>query len=498
MPAAVEEISTLTAAPANRLARGWPQVTAALLIIVEMLWVLPWYQTVMQITAAAPLERAALVLGGLMTVTYLVSYGMESLRLVKSLQMFVLVGLLVGGLVLAENLLLVNPALAQDLITLDPGAILVVFVVVWLWQRGFTLGRDPARPLLAWRRFELGLILFLAHSFIVGQRGETGPGMGWFVVFLFFGFSAVIFARVSYVGLSKGMYKNPFDRRWLATTLGILGLSILIAAFLGSLLTGQYRLLLVGLVEVLRWCLGVALYLVSLPGLLLSIIAWPFVFWLQGLMTKPAPTPLPPDVVGDPYPYPYPLPAAPIEALPLSATLQLVCFWGVIFLIVAVVLARVRQRLGEQRGAEPEDPESLLKRGEAQQLLRQALVDAVEDLAARFKPAQRFLAAARVRQIYASLMELCNALNAPRPPGKTPFEFLPVMGELFSEFADDLALITQVYVQVRYGEYPESPQQLAEIETAWLRILKEGQRLKQIGYVRLQTAESKEVLRTGV
>jgi hypothetical protein len=140
----------------------------------------------------------------------------------------------------------------------------------------------------------------------------------------------------------------------------------------------------------------------------------------------------------------------------------------------------------------------LLKRGEARQLLRKALDEALDQLAARFRPAQRLLAAAHIRRIYSHLMDLCEELKRPRPAGKTPLEFLPDLGEVFGQHSADLELITLAYVRVRYGEYPESQAEVIAVEQAWERLAEEGDRLKKSGWVKLQTAESKEVIRTGV
>jgi len=71
-------------------------------------------------------------------------------------------------------------------------------------------------------------------------------------------------------------------------------------------------------------------------------------------------------------------------------------------------------------------------------------------------------------------------------------------GGIVTEFPAELNLITQTYIQVRYGEVPEQDDEVQAIEAAWERINEQGLKLKRTGQRKLQTAETKEVLRTGV
>ena len=88
---------------------------------------------------------------------------------------------------------------------------------------------------------------------------------------------------------------------------------------------------------------------------------------------------------------------------------------------------------------------------------------------------------------------ITRAQNRPRR-----YEFLPELGELFTTQTEDLRVITEAYVRVRYGEFPESRAEIEAVESAWQRLLEEGQRLKRAGVGKLQTAEVKEIERGGV
>jgi hypothetical protein len=487
---------TIQTSRATAYLRWWSQVSALLLVIVELCWILPWFEMVTQITRTAPLWVSGLVLGAIMLASYLLGRASEALRLLKNVQLGLMGLLFLASLFVSENLLLQMPirGVANGLVTLDPGAVLVLFFVIWMWWRGLSLSRNDIRPIVAWRRFELGLLFFMAYLFIAVRVNFILPGFGIMILFLFAGLLSVVFARVSYVGIAKGVQKNPFDLRWLLSVGGILSATILLAGVAGGLLSGQYRLLLDFLTEALKFTIALTIFILGIPGLLISIVLGPLLPWLRSLFqpfqnNSPQENPL-----QNLYPF-YPDQG---QVVNLPAILQTMIFWGLVLIVVIALMLRARRAFGGRRLNEPDEPESLLKQGEARDLLRKALQNALEGAVARLRPARQVLIAARIRRIYAQLLDLCEELNQPRRPQQTPLEFLPEMGELFSSQIEDLETITQAYVRIRYGELPESQREVAAIEQSWQKIQAEGRRLKKAGVGKLKMADVDEIERSGV
>ena len=89
------------------------------------------------------------------------------------------------------------------------------------------------------------------------------------------------------------------------------------------------------------------------------------------------------------------------------------------------------------------------------------------------------LAAARIRDIYRRLMSLCERLKQPRPAALTPLEFLPEMAVLFPDCDSELACITNAYLKIRYGELPESSEEVSAVMEAWAKIRKTGSQLRK-------------------
>jgi len=435
-----------------------------------------------------------------MLAAYLIAQALESLRFIKGLQFGILVFLLLISLLVSMRILLNSKIISvvDGLVRLDPGAVLVVFTVLWIWWRGLTLGRDAIKPIVAWRRFELGLLFFMARILILarmqGSSFHAASELGLFIFFMFVGLLAVVFSRISYIGVSQGVHKNPFDRRWFATTFGILILTVCIAAVLGGLLSGQYSVLLALLADTIKIVVAVFIFIVSVPWLFLSYLFVPlYPLIRRGLeSTTPAPSnvyPLNPGLI-------QPRSQVP-EAGPLPATTVTIIFWTLILLIILSLIIRARRAGVWSHREHNSSQESLLKPGEARHLLRKSLQDTADGLIKRLQPARRAIAAARIRRIYAHLMDLSAELNHPRPAGQTPLEFLPELGELFTDLNSDLAVITEAYIKVRYGKYPEEQRELEAVEASWRRIEAEGKKLKRTGQHKLKTAETKEVQRTG-
>lgn len=459
--------------------RWWTWISELLLVVYELMWVLLWYRIMApQAYAAAPALNTA-ILTGVMLISYLATKGMNALRLMRNLQLGLLSGVFIASLILVEGLLVGDQMgdLGDGLMGLRLESIYAALVTFWLWWRGFSLANDGLRPIVVWRRFRAGLLGFMAYLFYAVQSSRPVPGLAWFMVFLFVGLLAMIFARIAYVGIIRGALRNPFDRRWVLGVSVILLVVVLVIGAAGSLLSGQYRLVSDLLELGLQAIWLVFALLVGIPIVLLAFLLEPVMQWLAGVMGQVDMSQFQPPQI-TPTPGDDPLQQLVVEPSQAMFYLQAACFWVLLVALAVFLFWRVRQGYLERGEATREEPESLLERGEAGRLLRQAVKDAFDDLLHRLRPAQRALAAARVRQIYAEWLELCIELGCPRLPAATPQEFLLEAEGIFVQQKADLGTITQAYQLVRYGEYPETAAQVQEVEAAWKRVAAEGQQLK--------------------
>ena len=89
----------------------------------------------------------------------------------------------------------------------------------------------------------------------------------------------------------------------------------------------------------------------------------------------------------------------------------------------------------------------------------------------------RLLAAARIRWAYAQLLGLCARLGKPRHASATPLEYLPLIQPLFSGEESTLETITQAYLKVRYGELPETYEEVQAVLLGWDRLQVQGKLL---------------------
>ena len=92
----------------------------------------------------------------------------------------------------------------------------------------------------------------------------------------------------------------------------------------------------------------------------------------------------------------------------------------------------------------------------------------------------RLLAAARIRRMYAELMTFSTRLGKPRPAAQTPLEYLPTLESLFPQQAYELDNLTRAYLKVRYGELPESHEELELLEGQWRILRQEAEHLLRI------------------
>jgi hypothetical protein len=73
-----------------------------------------------------------------------------------------------------------------------------------------------------------------------------------------------------------------------------------------------------------------------------------------------------------------------------------------------------------------------------------------------------------------------DALEHPRQPEQTPYEFEPVASSVLPDCQLEIEEITEAFVHARYGETEVSAENLARLRQAWERVREDGEELGRI------------------
>lgn len=88
----------------------------------------------------------------------------------------------------------------------------------------------------------------------------------------------------------------------------------------------------------------------------------------------------------------------------------------------------------------------------------------------RFGLFRQWRAAASVRRIYRLMCKEAGTAGYPRSESETPYEYLPTLFKVWPAHAAETRLITEAFVRIRYGEVPETGEELEIIRNAWRTI----------------------------
>jgi hypothetical protein len=466
--------------------RPWRELALICLLVMELSWLVPWYRSLTRATYAESPIRVFLVLGGIMLVCEWIVRLMNFIRLrveyrqvvfIIFLAIAVLVGfqlLLYPGDHLTLSELINRPIRAfGDWVTLIPDELVVALAVVVAGWRGLSLAQIYIEPKVVLNDFRVGIILFLGYVFLnTLVTGET-PGV-FLYTFLIAGLTAMGAARIAVLSTLRGGGGSPFDRGWflgmVAATLAVVGVAATIAWFARSgILFEQIGAAILGVFIVVTVAvISPAIYL--LPQLAERVPAFNGqVAQAVDLLSKFRSTLMN-------------FSNRLFEFLDVAgiftgiAKLKPLLLWGGLAAVALLVILGMSRWVFREREGRLVERQSIFPQGELLRALRAALLYQMHKIGAglsgmaKLRPTQRRLAAARIRRIYAELLDLCEQQGIPRPASQTPLEFLPVMIGLLPEVENQLLMITRAYLHVRYGELPETRQELAAIEVAWDKV----------------------------
>lgn len=464
--------------------RYWRELAILALMVMELSWIVPWYRSLTPATYSLSIWRVFLVLFAFMLSAHIATRIMNYLDLKINIRRGVTFGLIVLcsyiGLKLllfeAESLplseLLNRPFRAfSDLRGLIPDEFLVILVVLFVFWRGISLATKFVDPMSVRGNFYLGLGMYTAYIFInTLVTGET-PGA---MLYMFFVAALIALgsARIYTITQLRGGTENPFDLRW----------------FLGIFIT---TLLIVGLAGYFAWLfsdrtsiiLGISSIALGVFGIILLLLVSPFIFLLDRLSTAiPDPSGAFQNMIDSLEELRDTLNGFAnnllnmLDAPILLSWMQLlkpILLWGFVFAVLFAILFSISRWLFQERRSVEDELESILESGDVLGMVRRAIRKRLDELGqslrgrTNLRAGQRWLAAAKIRRIYARLMELSSELGENRPPAFTPLEFLPTLERLLPEGADEMGVITDAYLRVRYGELPETVQEVSQVEGAW-------------------------------
>jgi hypothetical protein len=460
--------------PSSRI-RLWGDFAIFSMLVMESFWITDWYSALAHPRASWVIVDlfmcAALVL------THLLARGMgyfnlHSLGRRAILIVWVIVWVVVGfplvvyngaGLSIQQMVArVVNSFINIETDLIEFWHILLLLLIV---LHGISLAREALPVYIVQANFQLGLFMLLLYGLLFSwdrpdQALITTYG------FLFTAIAAMSAARISTLSEMRGGRLPPLHAPWLLGILAIASLVVGLAVIVGWFSTGIAANALAILTAIVFGILLLVGMVVFSPIILIILSLGPA---LRGLLETLSKITILADLLKFASNAAEKLGINPAWLASAARTTRPLLLLGVLGSIILLIMVALVWKPWKRRLIEEETTLALPLRA-ALHFPRLFL----RRLSGRMSNQGRLLAAARIRWVYAQLMSLCTRLGKPRPESTTPLEFLPAAQSLFPREEHTLATITHSYLNVRYGELPETYEEVQAVLLGWERINTQG------------------------
>jgi hypothetical protein len=470
--------------------RPWRELSALALMVMELSWLVAGYQQLVNPSKQVKLPLLFLLLGSLILSVYWLTRWMLALKLRKSVRRVLLGTLLMVGYAALLRFLL-HPfeqvSGTQLLLSLQsafadpqrpiPVEFALFLLTAYLWFRGAALARHWIGINLVRRTLQFGVFMLLLLGVIGGFR-PPAPFHLTLMIFLIAGFVAMGSARASTLKSLRGAAGTGFRGIWYLSILAFATVFVQSAAAIGGVAAEQLPPLLLSLIVFIGRILLVIGALLASPILLILALISP---WLkQRLSSLPIITSIVEEIdrlvqflsgvivsLGELLRELY------LDLPDIRGAKPFVLWFGIVLIAGLLLWVIGRYRLPRVRPIRPgvEDQRSF-GQYPARLWLQARIQDGLGRLNQFFSigPPSGYLGALRIRRIYTQLTRLCERLDTPRAMTATPLEYLRELELLFPDEHSELRVITNAYNRVRYGEYPETNEEVSKVERAWRQI----------------------------
>jgi hypothetical protein len=346
----------------------------------------------------------------------------------------------------------------------------VILWVLFLWRRGYQLGGAYFTLVRSSFGMRLGILAFF-WALLLASRSLRQDILSLVPFFFFFGLLGSALARADSLSLDRPNRGTAFGRGWIPSLFGI-ALALTLGGYVAAIwLSGMDLGSAAYAFGIFARVVLTLFFLILLPVLLVvEFVVNFFRARLAGRFSQ-----LLPDLASGGKATTGSQPGWLVKLLQImSDALLVVLVVFVVLIVVAVIWFLFFARA--KRDAHGDEERESLGTGEVVSSLRQTLRDQWQRLAEMLGIVRRFglgrdlFTALTVRRIYAQMEKLAGARGYARALSETPYEYRRELGQAFPDQTDDVRLITDAYVAVRYGEVPEGDQELEAVRAAWKRV----------------------------
>jgi hypothetical protein len=471
------------------------EVAGGCLLAMELLVAVFWFSVVGRAYKPLNLAVVLIILGGIFAGGYLLERSSQNWKISPAKRRWVLLAVWILSLWAGLEVLVYYPqvpgplAIAtalfkgfadQNLVPLEFWTLVATMLV---WGRSQALAHAPTDTDRVVSSFSLTMLSLLAYQFFPPRL--PAEVLSWLIFgMVFFGLAAMGSVRIAILAEMRGGKQTLANRGWMAGLAASALLVSAVTALLVLVVKGPGGQIVIHAFAILIGIIGGLLTMLAYP---IAHLVESIVYWLQGMIASMQQEGTPQtDPLGK-FRNLFNIPQLESDALnPLLNMIKPVTLWGVLIIIaLGVIFAlglqvyRERKRRLDSASTQLSTADILRDLGDA---ARQRARDLADDLLHRLRklPGARYLQAVRIRMIYAEFMSLCNNLDHPRQGAVTPLEFLPEMAALLIGAEAELQTITYAYLRVRYGELPETSQEIQNVLAAWEKVKEAGKKAKKL------------------
>lgn len=349
-------------------------------------------------------------------------------------------------------------------------------LVVLAWWRGLRLSQRTFTVKSIGLRLRLGGLLAAPVIIWLGAQRLVWNPAPYLLLFFLTALSVLALIRAEEIERDRSGLSASLGPEWLAMIFAASFLCVFTAASLTIIVSGQSAVLISGWLAPLWLALSFGFTVVTTT---FTYVAFPalvglgdVIMWLSGILaalmrvnlfggiSAPTREPLPGELAT-------PAPPVDIPALfVLNNGLKVLIILLMILLVVLVTFALTRlygqTAVADAEGhrLKKEDTDNLNKPGLGQRLL------------SRLGLLRQWRLAASIRRIYQEMVKSAAAVGYPRLEAETPYEYLHTLAKTWPDHQEETRLLTEAFVKIRYGELPETKEELDAIIAAWERLEK--------------------------